>query len=114
MSYAKFPGLKTRSISGPTTVTPVATTDALIIATALAAGCTMAAPTGTPKDGQELMFRIKDNGTTRAITWNAIYISSGVPTLLANTSINKTHTVLFRYDVSAVKWICLQSDNTGY
>lgn len=37
--------------------------------TALAAAATIAAPSGTPIDGQKLIIRIKDNGTARALTW---------------------------------------------
>lgn len=82
--------------------------------TALAAAAAFGAPTGTPVDGQHLRIRIKDNGTARATTWNAIYISSGVATLLATTVINKTHLVDFVYDSVATKWVCVAADLNGY
>lgn len=37
--------------------------------TAQAAALSIAAPTGTPTDGQMLMLRFKDNATARALTW---------------------------------------------
>lgn len=82
--------------------------------TALAAAATFGAPTGTPVDGQHLRIRIKDNGTARATAWNAIYISSGVATLLSTTVVNKTHLVDFVYDSVATKWVCVAADLVGY
>jgi hypothetical protein len=96
------------------TPTPNADTDDQYNVTALAAAATFGAPTGTPTDGQELRIRIKDNGTARALSWNAIYVSSGLGTLLTTTVINKTHLLRFRYDAAAVKWACISSDSTGY
>src|SRR5215212_9819217 len=43
--------------------------------TALAAAALFSAPSGTPVDGNVLTIRVKDNGTARALTWNAIYRS---------------------------------------
>lgn len=37
--------------------------------TALAQAATVAAPSGTPTNGQKLVLRFKDNGTNRALTW---------------------------------------------
>lgn len=71
--------------------------------TALATGMTIAAPTGTPTDGQKLMIRILDNGTARALTWNAAFrvIATVLPT---TTVINKTTYVGCVYNVAAAKW----------
>ena len=52
------------------------------------AALTIAAPTGTFLDGQGLLFRIKDNGTARAISWNAVFRAVGV-TLPTTTVISK-------------------------
>jgi hypothetical protein len=62
-------------------VATIATTASLTIAagvtqqnvTALAATMTINAPTGTPVDSQKLILRIKDNGTSRTLNWNAIW-----------------------------------------
>lgn len=58
------------------------------ILTAQAAALTIAAPTGTFSDGQGLLFRIKDNGTARAITWNGVFRAVGV-TLPTTTVVSK-------------------------
>lgn len=91
------------------------TTDQFTI-TALAAAITSmtSSLTGTPVDGQKLMIRIKDNGTARAITWGASFVSSGVATLLATTVANKTHMIGLIYDSAAAKWVCVAVDATGY
>jgi hypothetical protein len=64
---------------------------------------TVNAPTGTPLDGDRLMFRIKDNGTSRAITWNAIYriVGTVLPTA---TVANKTSYVGCIYNAADTKW----------
>lgn len=91
------------------------TTDIFEI-TALAAAITSMTTnlTGTPNDGDKLVIRIKDNGTTRAITWGASFKNSGVATLLANTVVNKQHTVFLQWDAAASGWICLAVDAVGY
>jgi hypothetical protein len=71
--------------------------------TAQAAALTVAAPTGTPVDGNKLILRILDNGTSRAITWNATYTSFGVP-LPAATTINKTLYVGCIYNANNTRW----------
>lgn len=69
---------------------------------------------GTPVDGDELWVYFKDNGTARAITWGASFVSSGVATLLATTVISKTHIVKLEWDATAAKWVCMAVDATGY
>ncbi len=76
--------------------------------TALAAADAIAAPTGTPTDGQTLIFRILDNGTARALTWNAIYVARGV-TLPSTTVISKYLYVGFIYNATSSKWECVAS-----
>lgn len=65
------------------------------------AALTIAAPTGTFADGQDLIFRIKDNGTARAISWNAVFRAVGV-TLPTTTVISKVLYV-------AAKWNAAES-----
>lgn len=57
--------------------------------TALAAGATFGAATGTPTDGQMLLYRVKDNGTARTLAWNAVFRAIGVD-LPTTTVISKT------------------------
>jgi hypothetical protein len=71
--------------------------------TALAAGLTINAPTGTPVDGDKLIFRLLDNGTARALTWNATYTVIGV-TLPTTTTINKTVYIGCIYNANNTRW----------
>jgi hypothetical protein len=71
--------------------------------TALASGLTINAPTGTPVDGNKLIIRILDNGTTRTLTWNATYTVIGT-TLPAATTPNKTTYVGCIYNAANTRW----------
>lgn len=57
--------------------------------TAQAGALVIANPSGSPLDGQSFLFRIKDNGTARGISWGANYRGVGV-TLPNTTVIGKT------------------------
>ena len=63
---------------------------------------------GTPTNFQPLLFRIKDDGTARAITWGASFEAKGVA-LPTTTVINKVLTVGFIYDTVTSKWGCVAS-----
>ena len=68
-------------IASAATITPTGDTADQYEVTALATPATIAAPSGTPTDGQKLILRIKDNGTARALTWtttSGAYRSVGV------------------------------------
>ena len=80
---------RVNTVASGATITPTADLSDLYTVTALAAAATIAAPSGTPTNGQRLLLRIKDNGTARALTWNAIYRVIGV-TLPTTTVANKT------------------------
>jgi hypothetical protein len=71
--------------------------------TAQAVGLTVAAPTGTPVNGNKLMFRILDNGTGQTITWNATYTAIGV-TLPTSTTANKMVYVGCVYNSTNTRW----------
>lgn len=73
------------------------------VLTAMAAATTIAAPTGTPVQSQSLVFRFKDDGTARAITWNAIFRAIGV-TLPTTTTANKLLYVGCKYNSTDTKW----------
>ncbi len=85
------------------TITPTGDSSDLYTVTALAEAATIAAPSGTPVNGQRLVLRIKDNGVSRALTWNAIYRVCGV-TLPTATTISKTHYVGMIYNSADSKW----------
>lgn len=63
---------------------------------------------GTPTNFQTLIFRIKDDGTGRAITWGASFEAKGV-TLPTTTTASKVLTVGFIYDTVTSKWGCVAS-----
>jgi hypothetical protein len=71
--------------------------------TALAATLAINAPIGTPVDGNKLLFRILDNGTTRTINWNATYTAIGV-TLPTATTANKMIYVGCIYNSTNTRW----------
>lgn len=72
--------------------------------TAQAQAFTVAAPTGTPTEGQKLILRIKDNGTARAITWNTIFRASSDLALPTTTVLSKTLYCGFIYNATDSKW----------
>ena len=81
----------TAATTSGSTITPTSGTTNQYNVTALAASATIAAPSGTPVDGQRLTIRIKDNGTAQALTWtttSGAYRAVGV-TLPTTTVISK-------------------------
>lgn len=74
---------------------------------ALANALTINADAGTPTDGQRAVFRIKDNGTARALTWTT-GVSKGFRavgvTLPTTTVINKTVYVGCIYNIADSRW----------
>jgi len=73
------------------------------VLTAMAAATTIASPTGTPVQSQSLVFRFKDDGTARAITWNAIFRAIGI-TLPTTTTASKLLYVGCKYNSTDTKW----------
>ena len=71
--------------------------------TAQAATLTINAPTGTPVDGNKMIFRILDNGTSQTISWNATYTIIGT-TLPTTTTANKTTYVGCIYNANNTRW----------
>lgn len=72
---------------------------------AQAEALSIANPTGSPRNGDILIFRIKDNGTARAITWGSNYQNvSGLDTL-TTTTISKWSTVGCMYESGSTKWL---------
>ena len=70
--------------------------------TALASNFTFNAPTGTPVNGNKLMFRITPSGTP-TLTWNATYTAVGV-TLPTTTISGKTVYVGCIYNADLTRW----------
>lgn len=94
-----------RSVSAATTptLTPNVGLYDLVSLTAQTTALAIAAPTGSPVDGQILTIRFRDNGVSRAITWDGIYsaYSSDLP---VSTPVNMTAVFRFMYNTSTSKW----------
>lgn len=95
---------RTDSVASGATLTPIGDSIEYMLCLALAAGTTIAAPTGTPTQGQKLIIRLKDNGTARSIAWNAIYRASTDLALPSTTVVNKTLYLGFIYNATDSKW----------
>lgn len=96
------PIIRVQTVTSSATVTATDSND-LVTITAQAEALTLANPTGTPTEGQPLMFRIKDNGTARAITYGAQFRAIGV-TLPTTTTISKTTYLGCVYNSTDTKW----------
>lgn len=93
---------RVQSVTSASTVTPNADTDDLVMVTAQAAGLTFANPTGTPVNGQVIMFWWKDNGTSRTLAFgNAYVFYSTFPT---SSTISKWMQFLAVYNTTDSKW----------
>lgn len=70
---------------------------------ALAQATDFGVPGGTPVQGQKIIFRIKDSGTARVLTWNAVWVPIGV-ILPATTVISKLLYVSAIYNATVPQW----------
>lgn len=77
------------------------TTDELDV-TALASNLTIATPSGIPRDGQKIIYRIKDNGTSRTITLDSAFVS--LVSVPAATTISKVTLIGARWAEARSKW----------
>jgi len=71
--------------------------------TALSVNATFASPSGTPVNGNSLLIRIKDNGSSRTLNWHSIYRVVGV-NLPTATTLGKTIYVGCIYNSTDSKW----------
>ncbi|HEV2402807.1 MAG TPA: glycosyl hydrolase family 28-related protein [Candidatus Saccharimonadales bacterium] len=95
--------------------TPNGDTTDIAIISGPSANFTVAAPTGTPIDGQTLILRIVSGTTGFAPSWNMAYISSGICTLPTGAQpANLTTTFGFQYNAAKAVWVLLALDATGY
>ncbi len=62
-------GVKATTITTASSVTPLIDITDQINITSLDQAVTIQIPAGTPSHGQRLIFRIRDNGTSRGISW---------------------------------------------
>lgn len=95
-----------QSTTSASIVTPNANSDSTVSINALAAGATIAAPSGTPHDGQKMVIRIKDNGSSQTLSWNAVYINGGAA-LPTSTTAGKWHHIGLIYNTNNSSWMCV-------
>jgi hypothetical protein len=117
-SIATYTGLETltnkridprvTSAASASSLTPSVATADIYAYTALAAGLTINAPTGTPVDGDKLIFRFLDNGSAQTLNWNATYTVIGV-TLPTTTTASKTTYVGCIYNANNTRWDVIAS-----
>jgi hypothetical protein len=91
------------STTSVSTLTPNINAYNMYVLTALSGSLTVAAPTGSPVDGDKLIFRILDNGTSQTLTWNATYTAIGV-TIPGATTVSKTLYVGCLYNANNTRW----------
>jgi hypothetical protein len=100
-------GVRSVSITTASTITPTSDTADQYNVTALASSpATIAAPSGSPTNGQKLVIRLKDNGTGRTLNWTTTsggYRAIGV-TLPNTTVANKTTYVGCIYNATDTFW----------
>ena len=107
-------GVKTRLKARITTIvssaTPTVNTDNtdFVTITALAAAITSMTTnlSGTPANGDKLLYRIKDDGTARAIAWGASFANRGA-TLPTTTTLGKVTYVGLIWNSVASTWDCV-------
>ena len=102
LSYKRI-NPRTTEITSATGITPDVSIKDDYIVTALATGITVNAPIGSPVQGQPLIIRFKDNGTSRSISWNSIFRAIGV-TLPTATMTSGTTYVGQKYNLTDTKW----------
>lgn len=98
-----------KQTTATTDATPNPTGDAKVneyYLTALGSAAEFAAPSGTPTNGNILRIRILDDGTGRALTYNAIYRAIGI-TLPTTTTASKTTYIGAIYNSADSKWDCV-------
>ena len=86
---------RVNSQATPTTLAWNSDSYDIYVITALNNALSVSADAGTPTDGQRMLFRIKDAGTSQAITWNTTVATPKAfrqigTTLPSNTFANKT------------------------
>lgn len=94
------------TIAFAATVTPNADTTEVANIGTLTANITIAAPTGTPTDGQTLRFRFAQDGTGGwTVTWNAVFaFGTDVTAAMEPTAALAAWERVFMWNATAAKW----------
>ena len=91
------------TIESSATPTPPGDICSTFTITALEEAAELQTPSGTPRNGQKLIVRIKDDGTPRALTYSVGYRAIGV-TLPTTTSAGKEVYLGAIYNSASTKW----------
>lgn len=88
------------------TLSPNADTTDILSIGVLTGAATVAAPTGTPIDGQQLRIRAQQDATGgRVLTWNAAYgFGTDVTAAMIPTTANAKWEALFMWNAADAKW----------
>lgn len=99
-------GRRVVSTSGSSsTLTPTGdSADVYRFTTSATGTLTVAAPTGSAQDGQQLVLQVKTSGAADTFSWNSIYRGSTTVALPTTSSSNKWDYVGFQYNSSDSKW----------
>lgn len=100
--------MRVQQIGSAASITPDADITDLVDITALAVAASIEAPSGEPQNGARLMFRIKDAGTSRSLSWAGAYASGGLP-LPSATVPGKTMHLGFLFNSNTAKWALIAS-----
>lgn len=95
-----FVAQSTATVDGSGNITPASQ---VYRVTALGAAATIKPPSFTPQDGMSGELRIFDNGTARALTWDAAWKAIGV-TLPTTTTVGQYIYIGYEYSVADTKW----------
>jgi hypothetical protein len=103
LSTSGVPNPSVQETASTASFTIDADSETMGVLTGMTQNVNVEAPTGTPVQGQKLMLRFKDDGTSRNFTWNIIWRAIGV-TLPTATTANKTLYVGAVYNSTDSKW----------
>ena len=104
--------VRTRVQSSPGTLTANVDDYEIEAVSNLNSSMNIANPTGSPVNGQGVMYRIKDNGTARAISYGSQFRAIGV-SLPTATVANKTLYINARWNAESATWDVLAIGRQG-
>lgn len=94
---------RTFTTTSSTSITPDISSYDVYELTALSSALTINAPVGSPQDGDRILFRILDNGTARALTWNSTFFDM-LSSLPSTTVANKISYIGCIYNSTNSRW----------
>lgn len=101
-------GPTVESWSSGTSFTPtIASSRHRVYFNGITGAMTFNSPGGSPANGSQLVFLVKDNGTARALTFNSIYL--GIGNLPTTTTAGKWLVIPCEYVAAASKWFVMPS-----